>query len=81
MLNKNFGKEVYADLTVLIATKDRLNQITKLLNSLENSTKLPGTVIVVYNGINIESKIERFHTSFQLIIIKSDTASQVYQKN
>jgi len=80
MLNKNFGKEVYADLTVLIATKDRLNQITKLLNSLENSTKLPGTVIVVYNGINIESEIKRSHTLFQLIIIKSDTASQVYQK-
>jgi len=80
MLNKNFDKEVYADLTVLIATKDRLNQITKLLSSLENSTRLPGTVIVVYNGINIESEIEKFNTSFQLIIIKSDTASQVYQK-
>ncbi len=60
MLNKNFGKEIYPDLTVLIATKDRLNQITKLLNSLEKSTKLPSTVIVVYNGINIESEIERF---------------------
>ena len=80
MLNKNFGKEVYPDLAVLIATKDRLNQITKLLSSIENSTKLPGTVIVIYNGINIESEIERFHTLFQLIIIKSDTPSQVYQK-
>jgi glycosyltransferase involved in cell wall biosynthesis len=80
MLNNNFGKEVYADLTVLIATKDRLNQITKLLSSLENSTKLPGTVIVVYSGINIESEIEKFNTLFQLIIIKSDTASHVYQK-
>jgi glycosyltransferase involved in cell wall biosynthesis len=80
MLNKIFGKDVYTDLTVLIATKDRLNQLTKLLSSLENSTKLPGTVIIAYNGIDIESEIERFNTSFQLIIIESDTASQVYQK-
>jgi len=80
MLNKDFGKEFYADLTVLIATKDRLNQITELLSSLENSTKLPGTVIVVYSGIDIESEIEKFKTLFELIIIKSDTASQVYQK-
>jgi hypothetical protein len=80
MLNKNFGKEVYPDLTVLIATKDRLEQITKLLSSLENSTRLPGSVIVVYNGINIESEIEKFNTSFQLIIIASNTASQVHQK-
>jgi hypothetical protein len=80
MLNKDSSKNVYTDLTVLIATKDRLNQLTKLLSSLENSTKLPGTVIIAYNGINIESEIEKFNTSFQLIIIKSDTASQVYQK-
>ena len=80
MLNKDFGKGIYTDLTVLIATKDRLNQITELLSSLENSTKLPGTVIVVYSGIDIESEIEKFKTLFQLIIIKSDTASQVYQK-
>lgn len=80
MLNKNFGKKVYSDLTVLIATKDRLSQITKLLSSLENSTRLPGNVIVVYNGINIESVIEKFNTLFQLMVIKSETASQVYQK-
>ena len=80
MLNKDFSKEVYNDLTVLIATKDRLNQITQLLTSLENSSKLPGTVIVVYNGIDIESDIEKFNASFKLVIIKSDTASQVYQK-
>ena len=80
MLNKNFGKEIYPDLTVLIATKDRLNQITKLLSSLEKSTKLPSTVIVVYNGINIESEIERFNVLFQLVTIKSDIASQVHQK-
>jgi hypothetical protein len=79
-LNKNFSKKVYPDLTVLIATKDRLNQITKLLSSLESSTKLPSTVIVVYNGINIESEIEKFNALFQLVTIKSDIASQVHQK-
>lgn len=80
MLNKEFGKDSYTDLTILISTKDRLNQITELLRSLENSSKLPGTVIVVYNGVNIESEIERFNTLFKLIIIKSDIASQVHQK-
>jgi hypothetical protein len=80
MLNKNFSKEIYTDLTILIATKDRLNQITELLSSLEHSTKLPSTVIVVYNGVNIESVVDRFTALFKLIIIKSDTASQIHQK-
>ena len=69
MLNKNFGKEIYTDLTILIATKDRLNQITQLLSSLAHSTKLPSTVIVVYNGVNIESEVDRFNDLFKLIII------------
>jgi hypothetical protein len=80
MLNRKFGKDVYSDLTILIATKDRLIQITKLLTSLENSTKLPGNVIIVYNGMEIESDLKQFNACFELVIIKSDTASQVFQK-
>lgn len=80
MLSINYAKEVYEDLTVLIATKDRLNQITQLLTSLGNSSISPGTVIVVYSGIDIESELQKFNALFKIIIIKSDTASQVYQK-
>jgi hypothetical protein len=80
MLNKSLGKEIYSDLTILIATKDRLSKITQLLSSLTHSSKLPGTVIVVYNGVSIESEVEKFSASFKLKIIKSDIASQVHQK-
>lgn len=80
MLNKSLGKEIYSDLTILIATKDRLSKITQLLSSLKHSSKLPGTVIVVYNGVSIESEIEKFSALFKLKIIKSEIASQVHQK-
>jgi hypothetical protein len=80
MLNSNYAKEVYEDLTVLIATKDRLNQITQLLTSLGNSSILPGAVIIVHSGIDIESELQKFNALFKIIIIKSHTASQVYQK-
>ena len=80
MLNGNVTKEVYDDLTILIATKDRVYQVTQLLNSLANSSILPGAVILVYSGINIESALEKFNTLFNIIIIQSDTPSQVHQK-
>jgi len=80
MSNNRFSKEVYYDLTILIATKDRLSQLTKLLISIENSTILPGTVIIVYHGTEIESYLKKFNASFDIQIVKSDIASQVFQK-
>lgn len=70
----------YSDLTVLIATKDRLSQITKLLTSLENSTSLPGNVVVVYNGVDVQSLTKVFSSKFNLKVINSYIASQVMQK-
>jgi hypothetical protein len=73
-------KEICYDLTVLVATKDRLQQITKLLESLENSSKIPGTVIVVHSGIDIEHALSKLNTTYKLVLMKSSIASQVYQK-
>ncbi len=67
-------------MTVLVATKDRSQQITRLLESLEYSSKIPATVIVVYAGLDVEPALSKLKTTYKLVIIKSEIASQVFQK-
>jgi hypothetical protein len=73
-------QKYYDNLTVLVATKDRPAQIINLLESLSDSSMLPRQVIVVYNGINVTNNIEVYESKFDLRIIYSNIASQVYQK-
>ena len=68
------------NLAILIATKDRPNQLQKLLESIHKSSNLPGKIIVVYSGEDITSVTSFFENKINLELIYSAVASQMYQK-
>jgi glycosyltransferase involved in cell wall biosynthesis len=69
------------NLAILIATKDRHNQLEKLLDSIVKSTYLPNKVVIVYSGKNITSVASSFQKKINLELIYSAVASQMYQKS
>lgn len=64
----------------MIATKDRLLSLEKLLDSITYSSILPGKIIIVYNGVDIRKKIGKFKKILSIKVIYSDIASQSIQK-
>ena len=69
------------NLAILIATKDRHNQLQKLLDSIYKSTNLPNKVVIVYSGKDITSITSSFQKKINLEMIYSPIASQMYQKS
>jgi GT2 family glycosyltransferase len=69
------------NLAILIATKDRHNQLEKLLDSIVKSTNLPNKVVIVYSGKNITSVAGSFQKKINLELIYSAVTSQMYQKS
>jgi GT2 family glycosyltransferase len=69
------------NLAILIATKDRHNQLQKLLDSIYRSTNLPNKVVIVYSGKDITSVTSSFQKKIDLELIYSAVASQMYQKS
>ena len=67
------------NLAILIATKDRHNQLQKLLDSIYKSTNLPNKVVIVYSGKDITSITSSFQKKINLEMIYSPIASQMYQ--
>jgi GT2 family glycosyltransferase len=69
------------NLAILIATKDRHNQLQKLLESIYKSTNLPNKVVIVYSGKDITSVTSLFQNKINLELIYSAVANQMYQKS
>ena len=68
-------------MAILIATKDRHNQLQNLLESICQSSNLPNKVVIVYSGKDITSVANSFHKKINLELIYSPVASQMYQKS
>ena len=69
------------NLAILVATKDRHNQLQKLLDSIYKSTNLPNKVVIVYSGKDITCVTNSFQKKINLELIYSPIASQMYQKS
>jgi len=69
------------NLAILIATKDRPNQLQNLLDSICQSSNLPNKVVIVYSGKDITSVANSFQKKINLELIYSPVASQMYQKS
>jgi len=69
------------NLAILVATKDRPNQLQKLLESIHKSTNLPSKILVVYSGVDITSVSSFFENKINLELIYSAVSSQMYQKS
>ena len=68
------------NLAVLIATKDRCNQLQKLFESICASSFLPRKVVVIYSGKDITSLANSFKEKLNIEVIYSEIASQSAQK-
>ena len=68
-------------LAILIATKDRIDELRNLLESVSQSTLLPDKIVIVYSGEDISSLISQYQKSLNIQIIYSPIASQSVQKS
>ena len=69
------------NLAILVATKDRHDQLKKLLNSICESTFLPNKVVIVYSGGDVTAITDSFLKKLNLEILYSEISSQMYQKS
>ncbi len=75
------GQSIVAkDLCVLIATKDRANELNELLSSISSSTLVPKKVLIVSSGTDISHFKSKNFQKIDLEIIHSDVPGQSIQK-
>ena len=68
-------------LAILIATKDRIDKLRNLLESVSQSTLLPDKIVIVYSGEDISSLIFQYQKNLNIQIIYSPISSQSVQKS
>lgn len=68
-------------LAILIATKDRSNELRNLLESISISTLLPNKIVIVYSGKDISYLSPEFRSRLNIEIIYSPVTSQSFQKS
>jgi glycosyltransferase involved in cell wall biosynthesis len=70
----------YKQLEIVVATKNRPDQIARLLQSISNSSKIPAKIIIVYHGSILKSQLLLSNPLLNLQFIQSEIASQIFQK-
>lgn len=76
------GQSIVAnELCVLIATKDRTNELDELLCSISSSTVVPKKVLIVSSGTDISHFKSKYFQKIELEIIHSDVSGQSIQKS
>ena len=68
------------DLAIIIATKNRVDKLLKLLESINLLAQKPGQVIIVYSGDEVSSATDMFQYSINLTTRKSFIENQIEQK-
>ena len=66
--------------SIVIPTKDREILLKNLLDSIIKQTLQPSEVIICSSGRDITNLINSFRKDLEIVHIKSDISSQVYQK-
>lgn len=65
---------------ILVATKDRPNQLELFLDSVANLTLLPDEIVISSSGVNIENVISKYGNKLNLKHVHSVDSGQVLQK-
>lgn len=65
---------------ILVATKDRPQQLSKFLESVSNLSLLPAEVVIVSSGINIAEILEKYIDKLNLKHVHSSRSGQIIQK-
>ena len=63
-------------LAVLIATKNRKNELYNLLNSISQSSVLPSRIIIVYAGQSLENILIDLNNKMKIDLFFSEISSQ-----
>lgn len=75
------GQEVLLPIYgILVATKDRPQQLNKFLESVSNLSLLPIEVVIASSGIDITEVIEKYTDKLNLKHVHSSRSGQVIQK-
>ncbi|MBU0655187.1 MAG: glycosyltransferase [Gammaproteobacteria bacterium] len=74
-------KHFVSDLSFVVATKNRPDQLHKLLESLSSQTRICGRVVVVGTGNSVEYVVSRFYDRLPVEYIHSPVPGQIRQRN
>jgi glycosyltransferase involved in cell wall biosynthesis len=67
--------------SILIATKNRPNELALLLDSITKSTILPNKLVIVFTGADINQIVSDYASKLNIELIRSEIASQIFQKS
>ena len=67
--------------SILIATKNRPNELALLLDSITKLTILPSKLVIVFAGTDINQIVSDYTSKLNIVLIKSGIASQIFQKS
>ena len=67
--------------SILVATKNRPSELALLLDSITKSTILPSKLVIVFAGTDINHIVSDYTSKLNIELIKSEIASQVFQKS
>ena len=67
--------------SILIATKNRPNELALLLDSITKSTILPSKLVIVFAGTDINQIVSHYASKLNIELIRSEIASQIFQKS
>lgn len=71
---------IYPDFSILIATKDRPDNVKKLLRSIAESTVKPKTVVLISSGHPIHNVVSEYMDELTIDYFHSEVTGQVNQK-
>jgi glycosyltransferase involved in cell wall biosynthesis len=69
------------DVAIVVPTRNRPENITKLLTSLVRQVEKPGIIILVANGDQLDSVIEQGWADLNILYLHTDVVGQVNQRN
>lgn len=67
--------------SILIATKNRPNELALLLDSITKSTILPSKLVIVFAGTDINQIVSHYASKLNIELIRSEIESQIFQKS
>ena len=66
--------------SILIPTRNRPNELSMLLRSVQKSTRLPKQVVVIASGQNVAHILDEFSKSLEITYLHTEVTGQIAQK-
>lgn len=70
-----------SNVCILVPTRDRPEQVQRLLDSIKEQTKQVGRIIIIASGADIQGVIERYQTVLPIDYFYTKLSGQIRQRN